>query len=141
MYEKELQGIIIQQGPVLDGMDAGTNGVLHALSAMSVCGHAAAGARGFLNSGMEFFEGQLWGAGGDAGSQHSAGGDEFDDIGARPQLLADRLDDVVQAVGLPSYKPGVASRHANGQAGIQRARTGNDSLPDGTRQRNRNVIS
>src|SRR5437867_3440425 len=122
-------------------MYAGTNGVLHALSAMRVCSHAAAGARSLLNRGMEFFEGQLWGAGGDAGSQHSAGGDEFDDIGAGPELLADRLDDVVQAVGLPSYKPGVASRYANSEAGIQRARTGNDSFPDGPWHRNRNVIS
>src|SRR5256885_861325 len=78
----EGDAFVIDEAGVLDGIDAGTDGVLDGLRTMGVCGDFAAEFVGFFGDGSHFFEGVLRRAGLIAFAENAAGSADFDNVGA-----------------------------------------------------------
>ena len=95
----ERDAFVVDQGGVLDGVDAGFDGPLDGLGAVGVGGDLASGLVGGVGGDLEFFEGVLGGAGLVAFGEDAAGGEDLDDVDAVFDLLADGLADLVGAVG------------------------------------------
>ena len=93
--------LIVDQGGVLDGVDAGQDGPLDALCAMRVGGDLAACGVGGVRGHLQFFEAVLRSAGLIAFAQHPARGEDLDHIDAIFHLGADSLAHLLGAVGDP----------------------------------------
>ncbi len=140
-FEEQVQRLVIQQGPVLDGVDTGAEGVLHAFGAVRVGRDAPAGAGGFLHAGPQLLRRELRCAGGGPRCQHAARRDKLDDVRARANLLAHRLYDLGRPVGLAPDEPGVPARHADHQARVERAGARDDPGLDRAGDRDRDVLA
>src|SRR6202158_2766880 len=78
----EGDAFVIDQAGVLDGIDAGANGVFDGLCAVSVGGNFAAKLVGFLGDSLHLFESELGSPGLIAFAENATGGADFDYIGA-----------------------------------------------------------
>ena len=126
---------------MLDGVDPGAEGVLHAFGAVRVGRDAPARAHGLFDAGPQLFQRELRRARGGPRRQHAARRDKLDDVGARADLLVHRLDDLVRAVGLASDEPGVPARHADHKARVERAGARDNPGLDRVGDRDRDVLA
>ena len=73
---------------------------------------------------------------------HAAGGEDLDDVGAGPELLAHGLAHLVGPVGLAADQlPAVAARDADALARAQHARPGNGPAADGVAHAQLGVVA
>ena len=112
---------------MLDRVNSSANRGFDAVRAVSVRGGGHARLVGFFHPGAQLRFGQLLRSWLDAWRHDATRGDEFDAIGARLELLADRFADVLGPIRLASDPGAVPARHADHQVGRDDARALDES--------------
>src|SRR6266436_4412017 len=101
---REGDPFIVNHGGVLYGSDAGPNGVLDAISGVSVSLNAKAEVASFVHRRLQFLRGELDRFRIAAVSEHGACGKNFDVVGAAVRELTDFLPDFPRAIGFTIAK-------------------------------------
>ena len=100
--------LVAHEGAVLDGVDAGFDGALHALIAVGVGGDFEAVFVGGLDDRFQFFGGKLRILAAGREGEHAAGGGDFDEVAALFVALANGLPGLVGTVNDADVGAGIA---------------------------------
>ena len=118
-------GFVIHQRRMLNGKNAGSQGIFHPARAVSMGGHVSALPSRLLHCRAQFIDSHLRFVGRRAGREHTSRGDDLDYFSARLEFFPDRASDRLGAGCLPPDESGMAARHAD------RATRGHDARPRG----------
>src|SRR5579862_3194557 len=95
----QTDAFIVNQAGVLNGIKAGKDRILDALSAVSMGGNLASGHVGFFGSGLQFLEGKLRRARTIALGEYASSSQNFDHVHAVLYLRAHNVANLINAVG------------------------------------------
>ncbi len=94
----EADAFVVNQAGVLDGVDAGANGILNSFGSVGVGGNLASRHVGGVGGRFQFLVGVLRRAGAVADGEHAAGGENLDHIHSILHLGADHMAHLVHAI-------------------------------------------
>ena len=98
-FLEEADGALVEEGRVLDGVDAGLGRDAHAPGAVGVRGDPKSRVVGFSHGGGRLLGSELRYLRRRAFAQHPSGREDLDDPSARADLLADRFPHLIGSIG------------------------------------------